>query len=279
LFEKNQTNFREFGLLFGAASLLAVYYYSAVPLDAFPFITPIVLLVFFLDAYVFKKTLSRLPQAGIINYQCLENIEQSLRTVVGQSLSIIFKPFFATIFYAFLARQHSTNEAKGINKFSYQKSSNAKDMFWVIAIAQIPTLPLIHLFVETEVNSAVAWVVTALTGWSVIHYLAQINATKFNPICLHNSVLHYRYGLSWKATIPIAQIREARSLTFKDKVDPIRHFVSPLGSNKNVVLEFVKPMMFVGQLGIFKRKRTALISLDNPRQFLEALNVQRNTIT
>lgn len=279
MFEKNQTNSKEFGLLLGAASLLAVYYYSAVPSDALPFVAPIVLLVFFLDAYVFKKTLSLLPRAETINYQCLENIEQSLRAVVGQSLTIIFRPFFATIFYAFLAKQRPTNQAKGINIFSYQKSSNSKDMFWVIAIAQIPTLPLIHLFVETEINSAVAWVVTALTGWSVIHYLAQINATKFNPIYMRNSVLYYRYGLSWKATIPIAQIREARSLTFKDKVDPIHHFLSPLGSNKNVVLEFEKPMVFVGQLGAFKRKRTALISLDNPTQFLEALNVQRNTIT
>lgn len=278
MFEKNQTNSKEFSLLLGAASLLAVYY-SSVPLDAFPLVAPIVFLVFFLDVYVFKKTLSQLPHAGTINYQCLENIEQSLRIVVGQSLSIIFKPFFATIFYAFLTRQRFTNQTKAIQIFSYQKSSNAKDMFWVIAIAQIPMLPLIHLFVETEVNSAVAWVVTALTGWSVIHYLAQINATKFNPICLSNSVLHYRYGLSWKATIPIEQIREARSLTFKDKIDPMCHFVSPLGSNKNVVLEFEKPMVFVGQLGIFKRKRTALISLDNPTQFLEALNVQRNMIT
>lgn len=275
----NQINSKEFSLLVGAASLLSVYYYSNVPLDTLPFVAPIVLLVFFLDAYVFRKTLSQLTQAGVLNYQCLENIEQSLRIVVGKSLSIIFKPFFSTMFYAFLARQHRTTQTNGINVFSYQKSSNAKDMFWVIAIAQIPTLPLIHLFVETEVNSAVAWVVTALTGWSVIHYLAQINATKFNPICLCSSVLHYRYGLSWKATIPIAQIREARSLTFKDKVDPIHYFVSPLGSNKNVFLEFEKPMMFIGQLGILKRKRTALISLDNPTQFLEALNVQRNTIT
>lgn len=279
MFAKNQINSKEFSLLLGAASLLTVYYYSNVPLNTLPFVAPIVLLVFFLDAYVFKKTLSRLPQADALNYQCLENIEQSLRIVVGQSLSIIFKPFFSTIFYAFLAKQPSTTQANGINIFSYQKSSNAKDMFGVIAIAQIPTLPLIHLFVETEVNSAVAWAVTALTGWSVIHYLAQINATKFNPICLRDSVLHYRYGLSWKATIPTAQIREARSLTFKDKVDPIRHFVSPLGSNKNIVLEFEKPVVFIGQLGIFKRKRTALISLDNPTQFLEALNVQRNTIT
>lgn len=275
----NKINSKEFYLLVGAASLLTMYYYSNVPLDSLPFVTPIVLLVFFLDAYVFKKTLSRLHQAGALNYQCLENIDQSLRIVVGKSLSIIFKPFFSTIFYAFLARQCSTTQANEINIFSYHKSSNTKDMFWVIAIAQIPTLPLIHLFVETEINSAVAWVVTAMTGWSVLYYLAQINATKFNPICLRNSVLYYRYGLSWKATIPIAQIREARSLTFKDKVDPIHHFVAPLGSNKNVVLEFEKPIQFVGQSGIFKHKRTAFIALDNPTQFLEALNVQRNTIT
>jgi hypothetical protein len=279
LLANNQTRSKEFNLLIGTALLLTVYYYSNIPLDTLPFVAPIVLLFFFLDAYVFKKTLSQLSQAESQNYQSLESIEQALLIVVGQPLSTLFKPFFSTIFYAFLARRHSDPLEKGINKFSYQKSSNAKDMFWVIAIAQVPTLPLIHLFVETEINSAIAWVVTALTAWTVIHYLAQINATKFNPLYLRNSVLFYRHGLSWKATIPLAQIKEARSLTLKDNIDSVRHFVSPLGSNKNVILEFEKPIVFVGQLGIFKRKRTALISLDNPTQFLEALNVQRNIVT
>lgn len=279
MFAKDQINYKELRLLLSSVFLLSVYYYTNVPLDALPFVVPFVLLFFFIDFYVFRKTLSHLPQTNSQSRQCIKNIEQSLRIVVGRFLSIVLTPLFSTIYYAFLAKQHTSTHTNEIDTFTYQTSSNAKDMFWAIAVAQIPTLPLIHLFVETEVNAAVAWAVTVLTGWSVIHYFAQINATKFNPICLRNSVLYYRYGLSWKATIPIAQIREARCLTFKDEIDPIHHFLSPLGSKKNVVLEFEKPIVFVGQLGLFKRKQTAIISLDNPTQFLEALNVQRNTIS
>lgn len=144
-------------------------------------------------------------------------------------------------------------------------------MCWEIAIAQIPTLTLIHVFIEKESNPAVAWTVTLLTGWSVIHYLAQIYSTKFNPITINNSELRYRYGLSWSANIPIEFIKEARSLSFNDSYTGMSHFVSPIGSTKNVILEFKKTMTFKGQFGRFKRRSSAVLSVDDPTTFLKAL--------
>ena len=46
----------------------------------------------------------------------------------------------------------------------------------MVFIAQIPTLPFIHFIIDKEGNAFAAWVVTALTLWSIIYYLAQIQA-------------------------------------------------------------------------------------------------------
>ena len=279
MFAKNKAIISEYSLFSWALLLLIGFYASVLPSDTSLAIYFIVLLVLFLDAFLFKLVLNKLDHTKNVNPFSLEHIEQSLASVVGRQLSFLFKTFFATIFYAFLVRHRGADHTDHAASFSYEKSSNTKDMFWVIAIAQIPTLPLIHLFIEKEANAAVAWAVTLLTGFSVIHYLAQIYAARFNPIFLAGSELKYRFGLSWSADIPIKLIKDARSLTFKDHVDPTKHFVSPLGSNKNVVLEFEEPIIFHGQFGIFKRKYSAVISVDNPCKFLEALNEQRNTIT
>ena len=179
-----------------------------------------------------------------------------------------------TLYYAFFAKfekQEATNE---INSFSYSKLSNAKDIFWIVAIAQLPTLPLIHLLMENKNMPLLAWVITLLTLWSVICYLAQVQAIRFRPIELDNSVLKYRSGLSWKSDIPLKQITRARKIDYRDKVDGFAYFLSPLGSEKNVIVEFETSIRFIGPFFLSKRRKKAAISLDRPEQFLNQLSLR-----
>lgn len=268
-----------YSLLLGAFLLVSAFYASVLPSDTSPLIYLIVVLALTIDIFCILRTVQTLSQSSSSNRFSLEDIEGCLTSILGHSVCFLSKTFFATIFYAFLVRKYTSNQRTQQRTFSYENSANARDMFWIIAIAQIPTLPLIHVFIEKESNAAVAWIVTLLTGWTVIHYLAQIYSTKFNPITINNSELRYRYGLSWSANIPIELIKEARSLSFNDSYTGMSHFVSPIGSTKNVILEFKKPMTFKGQFGRFKRRSSAVISVDDPTTFLKALKCNSNTVT
>lgn len=176
-----------------------------------------------------------------------------------------------TLYYAFFAKFERTDVVGKNTQFSYAKSSNAHDIFLFVALSQLPFLPFIHVFLEYKKGPGPAWVVTLLTLWSVIWFLAQVEAIKFRPIELGDDHLKYRFGLSWMADIPLSKIKMARSIAVTEPLDGDDLFLSPLGSAKNVILEFETPIRFSGP---YMRKRCegkAAISVDSPSSFLSEL--------
>ncbi|PHS12122.1 MAG: hypothetical protein COA86_18685 [Kangiella sp.] len=203
------------------------------------------------------------------------SINSALRKILKWPLLFkILKVELLTLYYAFFAKFEKKETTNETTTFSYSKLSNAKDMFWIVAIAQLPTLPFIHAIIENKNEPMLAWVVTLLTLWSVICYLAQVQAIRFRPIELDNKLLKYRSGLSWKSDIPLKKIIKARKITYKDKVDGFAYFLSPLGSEKNIIIEFDTSIKFFGPLCFSKSRKKAAISLDKPEQFLNQLSLR-----
>lgn len=176
-----------------------------------------------------------------------------------------------TLYYAFFAKfEHSGVFGKNA-QFSYAKASNARDVYLFVALSQLPFLPFVHALIEYKKGPGPAWVVTLLTLWSVVWFLAQVEAVKFRPIELSNDHLKYRFGLSWMADIPLSDIKMARSVDVAETLDGNDLFLSPLGSTKNVVLEFETPIRFSGPYKLKRSESKAAISLDNPSDFLRQL--------
>ena len=176
-----------------------------------------------------------------------------------------------TLYYAFFAKFDRSGVVCKNTPFSYAKSSNAHDVFLFVALSQLPFLPFIHVFLEYKKGPGPAWVITLLTLWSVIWFLAQVEAVKFRPIELSNDQLKYRFGLFWRADIPLSKIKMARSINVSETLDGDDLFLSPLGSTKNVILEFEAPIRFSGPYMLKRCEGKAAISLDNPSNFLSQL--------
>ena len=173
-----------------------------------------------------------------------------------------------TLYYAFFAKFERSGVVSKNAQFGYTKSSNAHDVFLFVALSQLPFLPFIHAFLEYKMGPGPAWMVTLLTLWSVIWFLAQVEAIKFRPIELAEDHLNYRFGLSWTADIPLSKIKMARSIDVAEMLDSNDTFLSPLGSAKNVLLEFETPVRFSGPYMQKKSEGKAAISLDDPSSFL-----------
>ncbi len=176
-----------------------------------------------------------------------------------------------TLYYAFFAKFENRVAARGDTRFSYAKSSNAHDVFLFVAFSQLPFLPFIHAVVEIKKGPGPAWVITLLTLWSVIWFLAQVEAIKFRPIELKDGHLKYRHGLSWSANIPVEAIKAARCVHAGEVLSGNELFLSPIGSTRNIILEFREPVQFAGPYPMKRSESKAAIGVDNPSLFLRQL--------
>jgi hypothetical protein len=261
-------------------TVLSLFYISVIESAELDTVFAIAAIALTIDMAWLNKALNHF----LCNRRHFFSIHSALENALNETLKsrYLYRPVkneLFVVFYAFFAKHFPEEYSDNLNSFSYTKSSNAKDIFWVVAIAQIPTLPFIHFIIEKEANPIAAWIVTALTMWSVIYYLAQAHAVRFNPVQLTKANLNYRYGIAWAADIPLVDINVARKLTYTDKPNPFDFFISPIGSSKNIVLEFNTPIKFKGRNFLDKNKSKAVLSVDNPDALLTQLAKRGVSIT
>ena len=192
-------------------------------------------------------------------------------TLKSRLLLKLLRSELLVLYYAFFANFERDGVNTKYTQFSYANSSNAHDVFLFVAFSQLPFLPFIHVLLEIKKGPGAAWIVTLLTLWSVVWFLAQSKAVKFRPIELSDHYLRYRFGLSWSADIPLDQIKSFRLAEVSETLSGDDMFMSPLGSKRNVILEFHTPIRFSGPYRQKRHETKAAISLDSPLPFLKEL--------
>jgi hypothetical protein len=258
---------------------LVAFYLSVIPTpvtSAPVFIAAFALLA---DSIFLRRLVTRLRQVKTENPLHIDSVRNALKKEFGIVIATIFAPVFYVVVYGCFAERFSTIHDTSNLRFSCIKATHNKDIFWIVFVAQIPTLPLIHWFIETEANPLVAWLVTGLTLWSVLHFWAQHYAISTNPIEINNDTIHYRFGFSWYAEIPLQTIESVRAVTFQDTHFNSSYFLSPFGTSKNVVLHFKAPIEFKRGLCKRKRKLNAVIAVDNASEFIHTVNQQLGHLT
>ncbi|MCH9693479.1 MAG: hypothetical protein K0U72_03125 [Gammaproteobacteria bacterium] len=202
-------------------------------------------------------------------------IQAALKEVLKSPLLVkLLRTELLTLYYAFFAKFERSGVVCEHMQFSYARSSNAHDVFLFVALSQLPFLPFIHAFLEYKKGPGIAWVITLVTLWSVIWFLAQVEAAKFRPIEVSDEHLKYRYGLSWEAEVPLSKIKLARCIAAAESFNGDDLFMGPIGSTRNVLLEFDTPIQFRGPYLQKRSERKAAISLDNPSGFLSQLEAR-----
>ena len=169
LFAFNRTKYR---LATGFALCLLLFYFTSLNSTQLSWVLAIAILVFVVDMLVINHVLN-----GFCEQYQRTNLDAELASYLQSKLKFpllyrLLKNEVFVVFYGFFAWHFSPSDKQPDNTVSYAKAANVKDVFWLVFIAQIPTLPFIHFILDKEGNAFAAWVVTALTLWSVIYYLA-----------------------------------------------------------------------------------------------------------
>ncbi|PHS19607.1 MAG: hypothetical protein COA86_03955 [Kangiella sp.] len=218
----------------------------------------------------FQKLFIKFKQELLnVNHAISKTINKSLRFAL---LDRFFSTFIKTLYFAFFTKFENKPKTDEKSSFSYEKSSNANDMFWVVFVFQIPTLPLIHWIIEINSEPVLAWAVTLVTIWSVIWCLAHVQACKFIPIEIDETTFKYRFGLMCKVNIPISRIKSVKELHYSEVIKSFNYFQSPLGSKKNLVIEFDKKINFSNIFLLPNYKNKAILSVDYPEKIIRQLN-------
>ncbi|GEA06921.1 hypothetical protein KUL42_16820 [Alteromonas sp. KUL42] len=198
------------------------------------------------------------------------SIEKPIKKYLGESivaslLCFEIRMWTFTLFY----KQVKPENFNGKPHFTYHNKdgahSNLLGFIFIIAFE----IPIMHLFLHFIWSPFAANIITLLTAFSVLFFLAEYRAISRRPISLVGSNLVIRYGLYQPLTIPINNIA---------KVEKNSEFVKRSRSVKrynyagfpNVAIKLAEPMGKIERI---------VIGVDNAEEFISAINSRQHPKT
>ncbi len=151
----------------------------------------------------------------------------------------------------------------------HRKSGYGGLLFAMVLAVSAETLP-VHLLVSRWSGLA-AWILTALSVYTVVWLLADYRALARRPTRVDARVLRLRFGLRWSLDLPLAHVRHVSDLvppgTDKRSVD----LRLALPGARWLVVELAEPVPARGPYGVRRSVRTIGLALDDPEAFRRAL--------
>lgn len=197
---------------------------------------------------------------------------ERMRSVAGDVLpsrrvaeAIAFE--MAVLYYALLSWRRRPEEVKGA--FTYhRKSGYGAIVFALLLMMAAEGIPAHILIVRW--SPVAAWVLTALTAYGVLFFLADWRAMRLRPILLDADGLRVRIGVRCTVTVPrerIAAIHRKRP----PGSDP--YIRASLPGPMPLWLELTEPVTAKGPYGTEKRARWISLTVDDPEGFRQALEL------
>lgn len=144
------------------------------------------------------------------------------------------------------------------------------------AVIAIETAAL-HLLLMSR-HPWIAWTLTALSLSTIVWLIGDYRAIGARPVVLEADALLVRLGRRFQARVPLREIARVEAPGWRDvpaKGSPGYLKLSGPGS-PNVLLTFVRPVEFTGPAGIRKSFTRVGLRLDQPADFLRALEAVRS---
>lgn len=177
----------------------------------------------------------------------------------------------AVFYYGFI---HWRTVPLSENEFSYHKKSGTlallATLLFIIAIETV----VLHFLLVTW-STIAAWILTALSIYSALQIFGFAKSLSKRPIVINEDSLTLKYGILSEVEIPIKDIetieRSGRPL---DEEDKLSRTLSPFGEmeSHNLILQLKQAHTLVGLYGIKRQFKTLGLHIDEPEEFIGALN-------
>lgn len=202
-----------------------------------------------------------------------ETLKRTCTELLPKPVVIPFATEIAVFYYAFI---HWKKRSLASNEFSYHKKSTTFSLLLAFILVIAAETVGLHFWLM-KWNTVLAWILTALSVYTALQFIAYAKALSQRPITIDADSLQLRYSIMAEAKIPLDLI-ESVELSTKDlEKDKWTRSLSPFGEleSHNVVLHFNELVMLSSLYGIQKKVKTLSLFVDEPQAFAERIDQNR----
>lgn len=168
-------------------------------------------------------------------------IEKPIKQFLGDSIVAKLLNFETRMWtYALFAKRIKTEQFNGQQHFSYHLKDGAQSNLQGFVIIIAFEMPFVHLLLHFLWSPLAANIITLLTVFSLIFFIAEYRALSRRPISLVGDALVIRYGIYQPMTIPLSNIesisRWSEPVKRSKTIKQYNYFGVP-----NVAIDLVKP--------------------------------------
>ena len=190
------------------------------------------------------------------------SIEKPIKKYLGESPVASLLTFETRMWtFAFFANRIKSEHFRGEQHFTYHQKDGAKSNLLGFIFLIAFEMPIMHLVLHFIWSPLAANIVTLLTIFSLVFFIAEYRAVSRRPISLVCNKLFVRYGLYQPLVIPLENIVKIER---NNEFVPRSKFVKRYNytGNPNVRIKLSEPLGSVNSI---------LIGVDNPEYFISAL--------
>ncbi|WP_144395580.1 hypothetical protein [Pleionea sediminis] len=217
--------------------------------------------------YLIFKTYRSLSK-GDVNE---EKLKAGVRKHIGEGVGANLLIFELLMWYYSILSWRKKTVFEGDNFFTYHsKDGNASSQLAFVIVTAIG-IPIVHLFFHFIWSPVAAWVITALSIYSVFWLLGEYRATLIRPISINQKNLFIRFGLIGDETVPLDTIESIVSVS--GSVPRQKGVIRYKGATAPNIKITLKPETKIS--GLFGERETDKIYLavDSPQNLIKAVNL------
>lgn len=166
--------------------------------------------------------------------------------------------------FAWKRRPHTPAEQEA---FHYHAKSGYGAIVFALAVITLGEMIPIHILVDRWSPMA-AWILTMLSAYGMLWFLADWRATRLRPHLLDEDALRIRTGLRWKVHIPRERIAAVHT-KLPPGAGPVLR--AALFGASPLWIELTEPVTAEGPYGIERCTRWIAVSVDDRERFRQAL--------
>lgn len=191
------------------------------------------------------------------------NLRVAMADVMGESFGVkIVASELAVLRYGLLFWKKERSALKNSKAFSTHKEFGYIALWCIFMFAMMVEIVAFHLLLMRWSNMA-ANIVTALTLYSVILFVADLSAILKRKILINDDQIILRTGLRWRINTSVSNISSLQKITSDYHSDEICFKGGITKNSGNLLIVFKEPVTVDKLYGSGKQSSTVLMNVDD----------------
>jgi len=197
----------------------------------------------------------------------------TIKNTFGSKLGEILLMEFSLLYFLFLPRR---NKPLAENEFGYSKNKGIVEMVFAFIFMIIIETVVAHILISKW--SLIAAIIASYSSfYLVLLFVSILRSREHFPISLEHNILLMKSGYVNRSVVKLDDISHIE-FSSKSNIPELMKLSAFKGvASHNIVIHFIKSQSITKVFGIKKEYKSIALFVDNPKDFIDAINARRNT--